>query len=148
MFRLDEGRYALRLSAVERVLPAMEITAVPAAPEIVLGVVNVQERVVPVIDVRKRFGLRARDLGLSDVFVVARTRKRSVALLVDSVVDVLQRREGKAVAAEAIVPGLTYVDAVLKLQDGIALIHDLDTFLSLEEEHALDRAMAGNGQRQ
>ena len=46
---LDAQRYALRLSAVERLIRAVEITRLPQVPDIVLGVVNVQGRVIPVV---------------------------------------------------------------------------------------------------
>ena len=55
VFALDEPRYALPLSAVERVVRAVEITPLPKAPEIVLGVINMQGQVVPAVDIRKRF---------------------------------------------------------------------------------------------
>ena len=61
VFALDEQRYALHLLAVERVVRAVEVTALPEAPEIVLGVVNVKGRIVPVINVRRRFRLPERN---------------------------------------------------------------------------------------
>jgi purine-binding chemotaxis protein CheW len=45
------------------------------------------------------------------------------------------------VAAETILPGMEYVEGVVRLIDGMLLVHDLDTFLSLKEENALDDAM-------
>jgi purine-binding chemotaxis protein CheW len=66
IFTLDEQRYALHLAAVERVVRMVELTSLPKAPEIVLGVVNVRGRVVPVVNLRKRFGLAERGIRLSD----------------------------------------------------------------------------------
>ncbi len=57
VFTLDEQRYALHLSAVERVICVVEITPLPKAPEIVLGIINVGGQIIPVIDMRKRFRL-------------------------------------------------------------------------------------------
>ncbi len=72
VFGLDEHSFALRLSAVVRVVRAVEVTPLPRAPEIVLGVINVQGRITPVFDVRKRFRLPAREISLSDQFIIAR----------------------------------------------------------------------------
>jgi purine-binding chemotaxis protein CheW len=60
---LDEQRYALHLSAVERIVRMVEITPLPKAPQIVLGVVNVQGRIVPIVNIRKRFstGLKSHE---------------------------------------------------------------------------------------
>ena len=54
-FVLNDQRYALRLAVVERVVQVVEFTPLPKAPEIVLGIINFEGRVVPVVDVRKRF---------------------------------------------------------------------------------------------
>jgi len=141
IFTLDGGRYALSLSAVERVLLTVEVFPLPKAPEIVLGVVNIQGRIVPVFDVRKRFRLPQREMSLSDQLIVAQTSKRTVALLADAVGGVVEYPEQKVVAADRILPGLDYVEGVAKLEDGLVLIHDLEKFLSLEEEKTLDNAL-------
>jgi purine-binding chemotaxis protein CheW len=142
VFSVDDSRYGLPLEAVERVVRIVEITALPEAPEIILGVINVQGRVIAVANVRKRFGLNEREPALSDQLVIARTPRRPVALIVDEVTGVLEYSRGEAVPAEAIVPGIDYVAGVVKLSDGMVLIHDLGRFLSLDEERNLDDAMA------
>lgn len=141
VFALDEQRYALRLAAVERVVRAVEITPLPRAPGIVLGMINAQGRIVPVVNVRKRFRRLEREVGLSDHFIIARTARRTVALVVDAVHEVLPCTEAQVVAAEKILPGLKHVEGVLKLPDGMIFVHDLDRFLSLDEEQALAEAM-------
>lgn len=142
VFHLAEQRYALRLSAVERIIRVVEITPLPQAPEIVLGVINVQGRVIPVINLRKRFRLPDRDINLSDHLIIAHTAKRAVALVADAVFGVMERWEEDVTAADRILPDLAYVESVVKLEDGLILIHDLDTFLSLAEEKTLEQAMA------
>ena len=141
VFTLDEQRYALHLSAVERVVRVIEITPLPKAPEIVFGVINMHGRIIPVVDTRKRFRLRECEIGLSDQLIIANTDTRPVALIVDSVTGVTEQSKDTIVQAEKIVPGMEYVEGVLKLDDGMVLIHDLDGFLSLKEEKALERAM-------
>lgn len=141
IFILNEQRYALFLPAVGRILRMVEITPLPKAPEIVLGVINMQGRIVPVLDIRKRFRLPERELDPSDQLVIACTSKRAVALAVDKVIGVVERSGQEVIAAEKILPGMEYVEGVAKLEDGMILIHDLDTFLSLEEEKALDEVM-------
>lgn len=141
VFTLDEQRYALRLAAVERVVRAVEVTRLPKAPEIVLGMINVQGRIIPVINVRKRFHLPERGIELSDQFIIARISRRTVALVVDAVNDVVPCPEAQVVAAEKILPGLEHVEGVLKIPDGMIFVHDLDRFLSLDEAQALAEAL-------
>lgn len=141
LFTLDDRRYGLPLSAVERVVRMVDVTLLPKAPQIVLGVVNVQGRVIPVVDLRRRFGLPERNFAFTDQLVIARTVRRPVALVADAVSGVLEYSGREASGAQDIVPGIEYVESVVKLPDGLALIHDLDRFLSLEEEAALGRAI-------
>jgi purine-binding chemotaxis protein CheW len=141
VFTLGDQRYALPLSAVERVVRVVEVTPLPQAPDIVLGVVNVQGRVIPVVNPRRRFRLPERGIALTDQLVIAHTTRRPVALVVDAVTGVLEYSGREAVGARDIVPGMEYVEGVVKLADGLVLIHDLDRFLSLDEVTALDRAI-------
>jgi purine-binding chemotaxis protein CheW len=141
VFTLDDQRYALYLHAVERVIRSVEITPLPKAPDIVLGVVNIQGRVIPVVDIRKRFRLPEREINLSDQLIIASTSKRPVALLTDAVNAVIEQSGKRTITSEDIMPGIKYIEGVVKLEDGLILIHDLDKFLSLEEEKALDEIM-------
>ena len=141
VFFLDNQRYALNLAVAERVFPAAEITPVPKAPDIVMGVINVQGQVVPVINTRKRFSLPEREINLSDQFIIAHTSRRAVALLADSVSGVVECSPQDVIGAEEILPRLQYVEGVVKLKDQLILIHDLDKCLSLEEERMLGDAI-------
>ncbi|HVU24670.1 MAG TPA: chemotaxis protein CheW [Opitutus sp.] len=142
VFGLDERRFALRLPTVERVVRVVAIDPLPKSPAIVLGVVNIGGRVTPVVDPRRRFHAPAREPVATDHLIVARTAQRPVALLVDSVMGVVEQPAGQITPADAILPGLDYVEGVVKLEDGLIFIHDLDTFLSLEEARTLDAALA------
>jgi purine-binding chemotaxis protein CheW len=140
-FNLDDQKYALFLSAVIRIIRVVEITSLPKAPDIVLGVINMHGQIVPVLDIRKRFRLPQREIQLEHQLIVASTSKRTVALLVDFVSDVIEISEEKIIAGEHILPGMEYVEGVVKTEDGMILIHDLEQFLSLQEEKALYEAM-------
>jgi purine-binding chemotaxis protein CheW len=145
IFTLDNQRYALHLHAARRVVRMVAITPLPNAPDSILGVVDFHGQVIPVINVRRRFGLPERAIGaivLTDQLLIAHTARRPVALVVDAVLDVIENSTQKLIATENILPRMAYVEGVLKLPDGLILIHDLDTFLSLEEENILDHALA------
>ncbi len=141
VFALDGYRYALHLPAVERVVRAVEITPLPKPPEIVLGVVNMHGSIVPVVNIRRRFRLPEREIDPGDQLILTHTSRRSVALLADSVDGVIESLEQDIVAAQNFLPKVEYVEGVLKFQDGMVLIHDIDTFLSFDEEERLGEAM-------
>lgn len=140
-FRLDEWRCALPLMAVERSYRAVAVTSLPGAPAKIMGIVNVHGVVHPVIDLRHCFGLPMRPLSPADHLVIGRTWRRSLALVVDSVEGVFDCAQTDIAAAETILPDMEYVSGVLRLKDGMVLIHDLDRFLSLDEEILLDQAL-------
>lgn len=141
VFRLDERRYALPLAVVDRVVRAAEVTPLPKAPAIVLGAINVHGRVVPVLNVRRRFLMPDRDITPSDWFLLAHTERHMVALVVDESEGVVERSEADIVMSTQIVPGLEQFPGVIRLDDGLVLIHDLEKFLSFDEARAVDDAM-------
>ncbi len=141
VFRLDAWRYALPLASVERIVRAVAVTTLPRAPSIVLGVIDVAGRILPVLDLRRRFGLPAKEIAPASQFLIARTSRRTVVLVVDETQEVAARGDAAAVDAADIVPGLAHVRGVVRLGDGLVLIHDLENFLSLDEAHALDAAL-------
>ncbi len=140
VFRLDGQRYALLLAAVERIVRAAEVTLLPKAPPIVLGALDVEGRVLPVLDIRQRFGLRKREITPADQFLIARTAPRTVVLVVDEAQGVIERSQDEIIGSARIVPGLEQFEGVVRLDDGLVLIHDLEKFLSLDEARALDEA--------
>jgi purine-binding chemotaxis protein CheW len=137
VFRLDGQRYGLELRATERVLPMVAVSPLPDCPEIVLGAINVHGEVVPIVDARRRLGLRAHDYGPAARLLLARTPRRLVALPVDDVIGVAEVSEETVLPPEPVLQGIGHISGIGALPDGLLLIHDLDTFLSIDEERQL-----------
>jgi len=116
----------------------------PRSPEMVTGVINVHGAIVPVLNIRRRFRLPEREARLSDQLIIARTSRRRVALIADEVSDVVFLPPGCLVDSSGILPRLEYVEGVAILDGGMIFIHDLDAFLSLEEERTLESALECN----
>jgi purine-binding chemotaxis protein CheW len=149
VFALEDQRYALRLDTVERVFRAAEITPLPKAPEVVLGVVDVRGTILPAVDIRRRFRLPPRELEPSDRLIIARASQRRLALVVDSVSGLAEIPEDRITGAATLPPGTGYLEGVAILDDGLVMIHDLDQLLAFQEvkelEAALSRAKGGRG---
>ena len=141
LFTLDDQQIALHLNEVEKIARAAEITSMPNVPDVVMGVLNIQGRVLPVVNLRKRFRLEDRDMSIDDHFVVARSSKRSMALWVDYVRDIIEIPRENIVQHDSILPNVPYFEGVVKINEKIILIQDLDKFISLEEEQSLEAAM-------
>lgn len=144
VFTLDDQRYTLPVSCVEKVVPAAYITPLPQAPAIIMGIINVQGHIIPVVNLRKRFRLSERRLEVTDQFIVGTTSRRTVALVVDTVLGVADFPAHEITSGSHIVAGLGPITGVIKTTDEVLLIHDLDACLSLDEEYALDGALLTN----
>lgn len=138
VFFMDEQKYALRLAVVERVVRIVEIVRLPKAPKIILGVINIQGRIIPVVNIRQRFDLPERDIALNDQLIIANTEKRTVALIVDAVDGVMEFPDLKVTSPDQILPSMEYIAGVIKMENGLILVHDINRFLSLEEEQRLE----------
>jgi purine-binding chemotaxis protein CheW len=143
MFRTENKPFALHLSVVERVLPMVAVSPLPGGPEIVLGAISLHGGVVPVLDLRRRMALPGCEYGPEAHLLVARAKQRVLALPVDEVTGVLRVAAEAVADPDELAPGLALLRGVAPLEDGILVIHDLDAFLSSEEEVALDRALEG-----
>src|ERR1035437_3057097 len=144
LFCLEEPRYALYLSVVERVVRAVEITPLPKAPEIVLGVINFHGEIIPVIDIRRLFRLPPREINIEDRFIIARTSKRFVVLVVDTVDGVYDLEQYQIADAQEKFPFTDYLSGIAKIENNIILINDLEKFLSLDEQSMLSEALSGD----
>jgi len=129
VLRLDHQRYALRLPDVERVLRMVEITALPEPPPGVLGVINVQGRVLTVIDLRHCLHLPAREVEPEDVLILVSAAGAMLALAADGVEGVTDWPEEGIIPVQEIRAPSPYLEGVAKLADGLVLIFDLGRLL-------------------
>jgi purine-binding chemotaxis protein CheW len=106
-----------------------------------MGVIDVAGEVLPVLNVRRRFQMPERPVDVTDQFLVATAGKRKVALAIDQAHGLIDAAPEEWVETAAVMPGLEQVQGVLKRDDGLVLIHDLERFLSLEEAAALEAAL-------
>jgi len=137
VFSIAGQRYALNLPVVERVLRMVEVSPLPKAPIIVLGVINFHSQIIPAIDIRRRFGHSPCHYGLTSCLLVAHTSRRKLALPVDEVLGLREVPPESVTVPDSVLPGTGLVNGIAALSDGVLLIHDLDTFLSLDEEQQL-----------
>lgn len=141
VFLIETQRLAIPAECIDFVTRAVALTPLPHAPEIVDGLVNIRGEVVPAANMRRRLGFPDRPLRASDYFIVARTPRRNLVLIVDGIVGLQPLQPEDFESSDNILPGLPHVAGVLKHPDGLILIHDLERFLSLEEEHHLEKAL-------
>ena len=92
-FSLAGEEYGIGILKIREIIGMMPITSVPETPHFVKGVVNLRGKVIPVVDLRLRFGLPAIEATLDSRIVVGKAADRAVGLLVDSAREVLKLSE-------------------------------------------------------
>lgn len=142
LFTLEGQRYGLPSAEVRELVRAVRLTPLPRAPDVVEGLLDLRGELLAVLDLRRRFRLPPRPLSPTDHFVLARVGPRTVGLRVDRAEGLLTFEPGAFDEAPSALPGVGYVAGVVKLPDGLVLVHDLGSFLSEAEALALDTALA------
>ena len=141
-FSIGEEEFGVDILKVQEIIRIMEITKVPKAPQFVEGVINLRGNVIPVIDLRKRFGLETRDHDSQTRIIVIEINKMIVGFVVDSVSEVLRIPQNTVEPPPPVVSGLEseYISGVGKLEDRLLIMLDLDRLLSSEEQEELGQS--------
>lgn len=136
VFDLANEQYGVDIAAVEGIIKMQTITVVPRAPQFVEGVTNLRGKVLPVIDLRKRFGLPRGEASKDMRIVVVEMAGATVGIVVDGVSEVLRVSEE---AIEPPSPIVTTVDSsfirgIAKVSERLVILLDLGKVLSLQEQ--------------
>jgi purine-binding chemotaxis protein CheW len=145
VLELGGEAYGVNVAYVQSIIPAQEIVTVPGAPVFIEGVINLRGAVVPVIDLRARFGLAqpaadTPDSKRKSVIVIVEFNKLQVGLIVDKVTEVTKIAD---TAIEPPSPLLASVDTAYlrgigKLADErVIILLDLARVFSMDEQQAL-----------
>lgn len=88
-FRLGSEEYGLEIMKVREIIGVMEITRVPRMPEFVRGVINLRGKVIPVVDLRLKFGMAAREDTVETCIIVVDLGDLIMGVVVDNVSEVM-----------------------------------------------------------
>lgn len=147
VFELAGVRYALELRSVREVMPAVLISPLPEAPAVIEGIVDIRGELVPVYDLRLRFGLPPRALNRGERLVSAWTGARLVAFRCERT-EWVEHVPRSLIEGPDAVPGAgRHIAGVARLEDGLVLIQNLEEFLEAAEAESLDAALSARAER-
>ncbi|MFW6235611.1 MAG: chemotaxis protein CheW [Desulfovibrionales bacterium] len=140
-FSIDGEEFGVEILKVQEIIRMLGITRVPRAPQFVEGVINLRGKVIPIIDLRKRFGLDSRGQDKNTRIIVIEINSMIVGFVVDSVSEVLRIPAGTIEPPPPVVSGFDseYISGVGKLEDRLLILLDLNRLLSGEEQKALSQ---------
>jgi purine-binding chemotaxis protein CheW len=138
-FNLDKEEYGIGILKIKEIIGMMPITPVPRTPACVKGVINLRGKVIPVIDLRLKFGMV--EIGYTDrtcIIVVEGEGDAGtllVGILVDSVSEVLNIKGDHIEDTPAFGAGLStdYISGMAKTEGGVKILLDIDRVLHREE---------------
>lgn len=130
---LDDKIYALDVHTIERVIPAVEILILPKAPEIITGVINYQGTVIPVINMRKLFHLNEREIRFTDKIILVNALNQQIAVYADEIDGFIDFNEQDLIKPEQIAPGIEFIKGIVKRNDDMIMVYDLNSFVELDK---------------
>ena len=144
-FRIDNLQLAIPFSTVDRVLRAVEITQVPNSPSLIYGIFDYHGKVVAAINLRHRLKLPSQPVRIHDVFIIAKTRNREIALVADRAEGIIHPQARDLSDAADLDAGFE-AGGILRRDDGIILIYDIEKFLSAQDDLELQQVIQTNDQ--
>lgn len=139
VFDLATEAYGVDISAVREIIRLQDITRVPRAPTFVEGVINLRGKVIPVIDLRRRFSLPVSEENTENRIVVVDIGGQDIGVIVDAVNEVLRISSDSVEPPSAVITGAEsdYLLGIAKLEDRLIILLDLERVLSDEEREIL-----------
>jgi len=152
-FKLGREEYGLELVRVREIIALMDITPVPLAPDYVRGVMNLRGRVIPVVDLRRKFGMQPTEDHDRKCIIVCDVQRNDqpiqMSILVDAVSEVLHIRAADIEDAPTFSAGVEtgFIHGIAKAKTGVKILLDIDIVLSaaptpLSAVDAVDGAVA------
>lgn len=134
-FRIGRETFGVPIAMVHEIVRVPEITAVPEAPDYVEGVINLRGKIVPVVDLRKRFGEMEIKSTRKNRILVAEVEHKTVGLIVDAASEVIKLPEGDVEPPPNVFEEgeLNYVTGVGKLGGRLIILIDLTRILQKGE---------------
>jgi purine-binding chemotaxis protein CheW len=140
IFKLGDEEFGadiLQVKEIEKL--EQEVTRVPKSPKFVEGVINLRGEIVPIVDLRKRFGLSVRPIGTDTRVIIVEVNDNMIGMIVDQVSEVLRVNVDSIFPTPEITKTIDsyFINAVAKINDRLVVLLNLERTLSAEEAKEL-----------
>jgi purine-binding chemotaxis protein CheW len=143
-FKLGKELYGIEITKVREIILITEITRIPETPVFLKGLINLRSTVIPVIDLRVRFGLPEAELSDESRIMVIQACGRTIGIMVDAVSEVLRVKHDQIAPPPPTVAGLgrDYLNGLVKLDDRLLILLDIDKIFGEEEMAVIQDSVA------
>lgn len=138
-FQLGEELFAVSITAIQEIIRLTHIVKIPQSFDFVEGVINLRGRIIPVIDLRKRFGMKPSSPGPQTRIIVAELKGMIAGLQVDAVCEVLRIEHSSFEETPSFISSVNqrFVSGIVKHGEKILIVLDPDKLLSPDETQVL-----------
>jgi purine-binding chemotaxis protein CheW len=139
-FTIGQEEFGVDILRVQEINRMVEVTRVPNSPEFISGVINLRGKVIPIVDLRKRFGFEQKEKDKNTRIIVVELNGSILGFIVDAVKEVLRIPKSVTEPPPAVVAGIgsEYITAVGKLEDRLLILLDINKILLDQEVHQLN----------
>ncbi|MFO7910720.1 MAG: chemotaxis protein CheW [Desulfotignum sp.] len=142
-FTLADESYGIGILKIKEIIGMMPITSVPRTPDFVKGVINLRGKVIPIVDLRRKFGMEMIDYTDRTCIIVVEIEEASetvlIGIVVDSVSEVLNisEQEIESTPAFGVRLDTEYIMGMAKTEGGVKILLNIDKVLSTSEIAAI-----------
>jgi purine-binding chemotaxis protein CheW len=139
IFELSGEHYGVDIASVESIIKMQRITAVPHAPEFVEGVTNLRGKILPVIDLHKRFGMPVQEVGKDNRIIVVAMQNLEIGIMVDAVSEVITIQSDVVEPPPSIISTVdtAFITGIAKFNQRLIILLDLEQVLSFDQKAEL-----------
>lgn len=133
LFKMGDEFYGLSIASVKEIIKPLPVTRFPKSPPFVEGVIDLRGRILPIVNLRKMFGLEPMPLTEESRFVDIQLEGLNLGIVVDAVSEVVRISQKQIEPAPAIIAGVEgkYLNGIARLEDKLILLLDLDQTFGL-----------------
>src|SRR6516165_4846013 len=127
-FRLDNEDYAIAITKIQEIILMKPITRIPEVPDFIEGLINLRGSVIPIVNLRKRFGLAAREVDDETRTIVVNVHDKTVGCIVDAVTQVMRinRDQIQPPPLSVLAVAHQYVAGLARLGDRLLIVLDIE----------------------